>query len=138
MSNLQEMLEETIEVEKQLLSVMPKNNKKNISKYLEKLQSLIKEYEGYQNTIIKTLTKRYEKALDIEQTNEVENLSIRLNTIEKTLYLLSDEKTSYEKMELDKIIYKIGKYYKANLENINEQIEQAIIKFGSIGINLGD
>ena len=136
MPNLKEMLEEQIEVEKQLLSVMPKNNKKNIYKYLEKIQSLIKEYEGYRNTIIKTLTKRYEKALDIEQTNEVENLSIRLNTIEKTLYLLSDEKTSYEKMELDKIIYKIGKYYKANLENINEQIEQAIIKFGSIGINL--
>jgi len=135
MPNLTEMLEK-IEVEKQLLSVMPKNNGKDISKYLEKIQELINQYTENQNMIVKILAKRYEKALEIEKSSEIENLSIRLNTIEKTLYLLSDEKTSYEKMELDKIIYKIGRYYKGNLENINEQIEQAIIKFESVGINL--
>ena len=135
MPNLQEMLEK-IDVEKQLLSVMPKNNNKDIAKYLEKIQALEKEYEEYQNIIIKTLNKRYEKATKVEESNEINNLDIRLNTIGKTLYLLSDEKTSYEKMELDQIIYKIGRYYKGNLENINEQIEQAIRKFASIGINL--
>jgi len=135
MTNLTEMLEK-IEVEKQLLSLMPRNNNKNISKYLEKIQELTKEYTGYQEQIEKTLTKRYEKTLNVETSNEIENLEIRLNTIEKTLYLLSDEKTSYEKMELDKIIYKIGRYYKGNLENINEQIEKAIQIFAGVGINL--
>lgn len=135
MSNLTEILEK-IEVEKQLLSVMPKNNHKNIVKYLEKVKNLETEYMEYNEKIIKTLTDRYEEATKVEKNSEIENLQKRLNTIEKTLYLLSDEKTSYEKLELDKIIYKIGRYYKGNLENINEQIEKAIAKFASIGINL--
>lgn len=135
MPNLTEMLEK-IEVEKQLLSLMPKNNDKNISKYLENIQELSKEYTRYREQVEKILKRRYEKALNVEKSNEIENLEIRLNTIEKTLYLLSDEKTSYEKMELDKIIYKIGRYYKGSLEDINEQIEQAIRRFESVGINL--
>ena len=135
MSNLTEILEK-IEVEKQLLSVMPKNNHKNIVKYLEKVKDLKTEYSEYNEKIIKTLTDRYKQATKIEKNGEIENLEKRLNTIEKTLYLLSDEKTSYEKLELDKIIYKIGRYYKGNLENINEQIEKAIAQFASIGINL--
>lgn len=135
MPNLTEMLEK-IEVEKQLLSLMPRNNNKNIFKYLEKIQELTKEYTKNKEQIEKILVKRYEKALNIKKSNEIENLEIRLDTIEKALYLLSDEKTSYEKMELDKIIYKIGRFYKGNLEYINEQIEQAIRKFGSVGIHL--
>lgn len=135
MTNFTEMLEK-IEIEKQLLSVMPKNNGKDISKYLEKIQQLTKEYTEVQDEIKKIFNKRFEKAVKVEESNELENLEIRLNTIEKTLYLLSDEKTSYEKMELDKIIYKISKYYKGNLENINEQIGHAIKKFNDVGINL--
>ena len=127
---------EKINVEKEVLSTMPKNNAKNVDKYLEKVLQLKKEYEGYQEEIEKIFNKRYEKATNIKSTNEIENLQIRLNTIENTLYLLSDAKTSYEKMELDKIIYKIGRYYKENLENINQQIENAIQKFDNIGIKL--
>lgn len=138
MPELTEMKEilEKIEVEKELLSTMPKNNEKNVSKYLDKIKELKEEYEKYQDMIVKSLNKRYKKATEIEATNEVENLDIRLKTIENTLYLFNDEKTSYEKMELDKIIYKIGRYYKENLENINEQIEKAIKRFSGVGINL--
>ena len=42
MPNLTEMLEK-IEVEKQLLSLMPRNNNKNISKYLEKVQENVED-----------------------------------------------------------------------------------------------
>lgn len=127
---------EKMVVEKEVLSTMPKNNAKNVDKYLEKILQLKKEYEGYQEEITKIFNDRYNNATDIESTNDIENLEIRLNTIKNTLYLLSDEKTSYEKMELDKIIYKIGRYYKENLENINQQIEEAINKFDNVGIEL--
>ena len=100
---------EKIAVEKEVLSTMPKNNAKNVDKYLEKVLQLKKEYEEYQENIVKIFNKRYKKATDIRTTKEVENLLVRLNTIENALYLLSDVKTSYEKMELDKIIYKIGR-----------------------------
>lgn len=134
-NNIKEILEK-IEVEKEVLSTMPKNNAKNVDKYVEKVLQLKKEYEEYQEEIEKTFNKRYEKATSIQSTNEVENLEIRLNTIEKILYLLNDAKTSYEKMELDKIIYKIGRYYKENLENINQQINEAIKRFDNLGIKL--
>lgn len=127
---------EKIDVEKEILSTMPKNNEKNIDKYIEKISQLKEEYKDYQNKIVAIFNKRYKKATKIDKNSEVENLQIRINTIEKTLYLLSEEKTSYEKMELDKIIYKIGKYYKGNLENINNQIEEAIKRFDNVGINL--
>ena len=134
-NKIKEILEK-IEVEKEVLSTIPRNNAKNVDKYLEKVLQLKKEYEGYQEEIEKTFNKRYEKATDVQSTNEVKNLEIRLNTIENTLYLLSDAKTSYEKMELDKIIYKIGRYYKENLENINQQIDEAIKRFENMGIKL--
>lgn len=127
---------EKIDVEKEILTTMPKNNEKNANKYLEKIEELKKEYTELQNQISEVLHKRYNKATKVESTTEAEKLDIRLNTIEKSLYLLSDEKTSYEKMGLDKIIYKIGRYYKENLENINEQISKAISKFDEVGIKL--
>lgn len=132
---LKELLEK-IEIEKELLSTMPKNNKKNISKYLEKINELKEEYENKKEIIDKELNKRYKKATEIEDGKENKNLTIRVNTIENILSLISEEKTSYEKMELDKIIYKISRFYKDNLENINTQIELAIQKFADVGIDL--
>ena len=52
-NNIKEVLER-IEVEKEVLSTMPKNNAKNVDKYLEKVLQLKKEYEGYQEEIEKT------------------------------------------------------------------------------------
>lgn len=134
-AKMKEILE-NIDVEKEVLSTMPKNNAKNIDKYLEKVLQLKKEYEEYEQQIEKIFNKRYNKLTNVKSSDEIDNLDIRLNTIESMLYLLSDQKTSYEKMELDKIIYKIGKYYKENLESINQQIEKAITKFETIGIKL--
>ncbi len=51
-----------IEVEKEVLSTMPKNNKKNVDKYLEKILQLRKEYETYQEKIESIFKKRYKKA----------------------------------------------------------------------------
>ena len=70
MANITEMLEK-IDVEKQLLSLMPRNNDKNISKYLEKIHELTKEYTKYQNDVEKILKKRYEKATNVDKSGEV-------------------------------------------------------------------
>lgn len=135
-NEIAEIMSEKIEADKEILSTMPKNNAKNIKKCLEKISELKKEYEKYQDDILKTFEKRYKKATEIEISKDIENLNIRLNTIEKVLPLLNDQKTSYEKMGLDKIIFKIDRYYKGNLDDINEQIEEAIKKFESVGIKL--
>lgn len=127
---------EKIEVEKELLSTMPKNNEKNKNKYLEKIKDIEIEYKKQQEEIKKNLEKRYKKETNIDESKDIANLDIRIKTVENVLGLISDEKTAYEKMGLDKIIYRIGKFYKDNLENINIQTENAINKFVEVGIDL--
>ena len=115
---------------------MPKNNKKNITKYSEKIKELKKEYSNLNNKITKEMNKRYQTAISIENNPEINKINTELNKIEKILLILNEQQTSYEKMGLDKIIYKIDKYYKGNLEDINEQIYLAIQKFEEVGIKL--
>ena len=117
---------EKIEAEKEILKTMPKNNKKNITKYSEKIKELKKEYSNLNNKITKEMNKRYQTAISIENNPEINKINTELNKIEKILLILNEQQTSYEKMGLDKIIYKIDKYYKGNLEDINEQIYLAI------------
>lgn len=125
-----------IDISKEILSTMPKNNEKNIKKRAEYIEEEKNKYDIYKNEIIKILHKRYEEQLNIEKDPEINNLNIRLNTIENVLYILDEKQTSYEKMGLDKNIYKLEKFYKENFENVNEQIAQCIEKFSNVGINL--
>ena len=41
-----------------------------------------------------------------------------------------------KKMGLDRAIFTISRYYKENLENINEQIQSCIDKFSKVGIQV--
>ena len=127
---------EKIDSDKERLSVMPKNNEKNRHKYYESVEELENEYKEYEKEIIETLKERYEKETKKEENPEIKVLQGRLQTIEGVLYLLNDYKTSYEKMGVDKIIYKLGKFYKENLENVNMQILDVIKEFSKVGISL--
>ncbi len=133
--SIQELIEK-IEVDKELLTTMPKNNEKNIEKYSKKINEIQQGYESQKNEILTILNKRYNKGIDIKENPEINELEVRLKTIENILYLLNEKTTSYEKMELDRIIYKLRKYYKENLEIVNEQIAIVINKFLMIGIRL--
>lgn len=127
---------EKIEAEKEILKTMPKNNPKNIAKYLDKIEQLKKEYNNLLDKTVKEMQKRYEIAIDVQSDKEIEKKEVELDRISKILIILNDMQTSYEKMGLDKIIYKIDKYYKGNLEEINELIDLAIKKFEEVGITL--
>ena len=127
---------EKIEASKEVLSTMPKNNEKNIEEYLGKVENLLKEYEKIDKEIEEELILRFKEKTNVEENKEVSALSGRIETIEKVLYLLEDKKSAQGKIGLDRNIYKIGKFYKENLESVNNQIEKCINKFSSVGINL--
>ena len=130
-------IQEKLEIEKEMLGAMPKKNEKNIEKYLEKIEELKNEFTDIHEQIGNVLNERYIKGLDIPGTEEdIENIELQIDAIDKELHLLNNVKTSFEKMELDQIIYKIGKYYKDNLDNINDQIGYAIKKFEEVGMIL--
>lgn len=136
MSIKTEEILEKIAASKEILSTMPKNNPKNIEIFKDKLDELEKEYTIYQDEVSNELKKRCEKAVKKTENKEIENLQTRIKTITYILELLNEEKTSYEKMELDRSIFTISRYYKENFESVNEQIQICIDKFSKVGIEL--
>lgn len=127
---------EKIELNKEILSTLPTNNKKNLGKYIDKVKELKEEYKEYEEEILEELQKRYDKIILIENSSELNDMKKEIENIEMILYLFNDVKTSYEKMEIDKKIYKLNKFYKENLGNINEEILICINKFNNVGIKL--
>ena len=63
---------EKIEAEKEVLKTMPKNNPKNIAKYLDKIEQLKKEYNNLLDKTVKEMQKRYEIAIDVQSDKEIE------------------------------------------------------------------
>lgn len=136
MSKRSKEILDKIEASKEILSTMPQNNIKNIKIYQSKITELKEEYEKYKKDVANKLQKRYQNAMNTEENKEIENLQKKLEAINWILEIIDTQKTSYEKMGLDKSIYTISRYYKDNLENINEQIKQCIDKFKKVGIKL--
>ena len=138
MEKFQEISEaiQKIEVQKEVLSTLPRNNEKNEQKYLEKIKELKKEYESDKQEIKKYLEEQYNSFTNIKDDSEIELLKGRINTIENVLYLLSDEKNSLEKMNLDKILFNLSRYYRDNLDNVNKQISECIRMFHEVNIQL--
>lgn len=138
MVNFQEISKavEKIDAEKEVLSALPRNNEKNEQKYLEKVKELEKKYKKYKTEIREYLEKEYNSYINVEEDGEIELLKGRINTIEKVLYLLSDEKNSLEKMNLDRILYNLSRYYRNNLDDVNKEISECIRMFKEVEINL--
>ena len=129
-------LKEKIEVDKELLSTMPKNNSKSIAKYVKKIEEIQNNYIEQRDEIYEILNNRYKNGINIEENPEIQYLGKKIQDLENDVYILNKKKTSYEKMDLDKIIYKIRKYYKGNFDIVNEQIAIVLDKFSDIGIEL--
>lgn len=129
-------IKEKIEIDKEVLLAMPKNNEKNKDKYNEKIDALKQEYNSYKNKIVTELKRRYNEILLIVPNAEIESLENKKDSVEQYLYLFNRTNSSYEKMKLDKIVFKLSRFYKDNLKNLNNVILSAIKKFKKAGIEL--
>lgn len=127
---------EKIESDKEILSAMPKNNKKNIAKYVQTIKDLKEEYKSAQIEVWDEMQKRYNKIISVKENKKIEIQKSEMQELENLLEIIDTTKTSYEKMGLDKRIYKLGKFYKENLESINTEILACINKFKEVGVEL--
>ena len=126
-----------IDISKEMLSNMPINNKKNKEKYVAFIEDLKNEYTEIKNELYEEMKKRYfDKTKDVKLNNDIEKLEVTLKDMEKVLHVLNPLKTPYEKMGLDENIWRLKRFYKDNLENVNKEILHCIDSFESIGINL--
>lgn len=124
-----------IEVDKEVLSVLPKNTKKNLQIYKDKAQEIKQEYNTFLNEIYSEIKRRYLKIKSIKPDEQIEKLSKEIDHLSK-ISLLDKNTTSFEKMELDKSLYILKRFYKNNLELINNAIVECLNKFNEVGVPL--
>ena len=68
-------IEDKLDIEKEMLGAMSKNNEKNIEKYIERIDELKNEFTDIHGQIGNILNERYIKGLDIPETEEsIENI----------------------------------------------------------------
>lgn len=126
-----------IPVSKEILENMPKNNKKNIETYKDSLNELKNEYTEIKNNLFKEIKKRYEdETAKFTNNPEIEANKNLLQQMEDSLYLVNSIETPYEKMGIDEIVWRLRKFYKDNLENVNNEILRCINAFSVVGIEL--
>jgi len=132
--SVSQKLEERINANKEVLAALPKNNKKNRKIYVEKVNALHEEFCKYKEQLKKEMEERYNTATQVSKDAELNNLQKTLEGMEQNLSLLNSISTSYEKMGLDKELQTLGRYYKQNLDIVNEIILRCIGKFKEVGV----
>ena len=66
---------------KEVLSVLPVNNKKNKSKYIEKVQELEEKAEQIKKVIWTEICNRYEKFISVEENPKINELNASIKDL---------------------------------------------------------
>ena len=130
----EELLKE-IEVEKEVLSTLPKNNKKNTDKYVDSVSKELKKYQDKLEAVKKEMLDRKEVIANKLPKEELKTDNKNIDTILGEYRWFSQYNTSYEKMDFDKILYTMSKD-KGTYESINKTIQILIDKYKEAGIIL--
>ncbi len=125
-----------INLKKEILETMPKNNARDLKAYIVKLQENLSIAQEEQTAIEDEIKKRYKRIRGTKVNDELKNMMQRLENSEGVLYLLNEMDTSYEKLNLDKALFNLNHYYSKNLEMVNDTILYCIKKFEETGIKL--
>ena len=124
-------IQEDIEVNKELITNLPRNNVKNAKKVLEKILELQNDYQTTLQYIIKEMDSRFNKYQSYEENKELDNIQKEKEELYNQLYLL-DEKSPYEKSNLSELIYELLTFFTNDLEEVNCVIKKIIDKIENI------
>lgn len=131
---------EKLNVINDILSNMPKTNKKNINEYKEKCNGILKVAKNLQTDLYEEITKRYDNIIfSIKKTdiNEEENLK-KLDAFIDYINLKDNMISPYKKLNIDKNIYELNINSNDNLKKLNETIINLLNIFRKCNINLTD
>ena len=125
-----------METDKELLLALPVNTKRNKKAFLEKAIQMKEEYEGVRNEILKEIKAIYEQKTNIKENENLQTLQKQLKEIENIENIVDDIRNSYEKMGLDRVVHSLKRFYKTNLNKINEELKECIELFKKLQIKL--
>lgn len=124
-----------IEQYKELLQVLPRTNVKNSREYKKRALVMKQEMQEKKDLVLKEIKKRY-LGITIDDNPEIETLKEHLNNDERNLTYLDPYNDSYEKINIDEILYDLSKFYKNDLNKVNNDIKVALEMFNLVSVNL--
>lgn len=127
---------QNIEVQKEVLNALPRNNNKNQKNYIGKVVEILEKYKETNEIVISEIKKRKKRYESLEENSKIEKISKKINSLKPLLNLTNPFATSYEKSNLDQILYELGHFYENDLEKVNEDIKKGINVFEKVGITL--
>lgn len=127
-----------IELQKEVLAALPRNNNKNNKLYKAKVEEMLKEYRVDKEVVEEEITKRRNRYLSLEYDKNIDNITNKINELLPQLPLLNKYNSSYEKSNLDIILYELGHFYKNDLDKVNTDIKKAIDIFSLVGVPLSE
>ena len=105
------------------------------SKASDKAADIKRNYVTYLDEILAEIKRRTIKIKSFVPDTKIEKLEQEIKYMDK-IELLDKNTTSFEKMGLDEILYVLKRFYKNNLELVNDAIVKCLEKFRIVGINL--
>ena len=121
---------------KELLNVLPRNNIKNSKTYYRKALMMKDEAQRYKYKLVKEIEKRYNSLILKDDNEDLNSIRDHVMDVKKNLYLLNDFNDSFEKSGLDLLLHKVRKFYKDDLNKVNENIKEVVGRFDQVGIKL--
>lgn len=135
MSDILEEFDQYISTNKEVLSVLPVNTKKNVSKYLETVDELLQDAQRVNNDIFNALNERYETLVDAAENLKISEITKNIESL-KDIEVFNELNTAYEKLEFDKINNSLDCFFEGDFETVNINIKLFIKKFEEFGIFL--
>ena len=113
-----------IELQKEVLAALPRNNNKNNKLYKAKVEEMLKEYQVDKEVVEEEITKRRNRYLSLEEDPNIDKLTKNIELLLPQIPLLNKYNSSYEKSNLDIILYELGHFYKTDLDKVNKDINR--------------
>ena len=81
--SVKEKINSQIDIDKEILSVLPKNNKKNLQAYKDKAAEIKQEYNTYLDEILSEMKRRMIKIKSIVPDPKIEKLTQEIQYMDK-------------------------------------------------------
>ncbi len=134
--NFLEFIKGDTESKKTYISSLPTNNKTNIRKYNDTIDTYLSKYNEYKVSVKKYLdAKSASYKLEDEGLN-IDEVSLRLEEMNHVCAILNPFNTYFEKMDFDRMIYKMDNFSEFGFNEVNEVIDKFLDKFALAGIAL--
>ena len=135
MNDILEEFDKYISSNKEVLSVLPINTKKNRTAYVKKVDEMLEKAVQIKEVIWNEIASRYERYIVVEENPEVAKLQKEVDEI-KNVELFNELNTPYEKLGLDRITHRLSCFFEGDLKLVNTNIKEFLDILKNYGITV--